>query len=228
MSRRTAQSTSILGIVGFMAVSLACGGLDFIDIPEPDLAERLAYEKAQRELKATGGTWCNAPVARTDLWIGEYPDPVVNITESMEFPSHSDPCLKAADTTCKVEAGVYHPWGKGDGYVTVQTQVSYTATKDVNLGDEDDPALVKAGDTVLMESYLAEGQCMLNINGKSTVAMCPGMGEEDGLEEVKGPKFEPKQFLNPGCGSWIEINAAFFEQPEVKKGNIVEYGKVGE
>lgn len=222
MSGAPRWKTPLLAAVGVAAVTLtlACGGLGGMD------TAILTELETDRGDKATGPTRCDGAVARVDLWQGEYPMPIVNVTEVVEVPSYSDPCLQSADGTCRIEPGIYHPWGEGEGFVTLRAQERFTATRETAL--ESEPTFeIPEGETVIVNTYLAEGYCVVTIDGVTREALCPGV-EDDGLMAEPKSTFQEVQLMNPGCGSWVQVDAAFMAQPEITEGQIVEYGKVGE
>jgi hypothetical protein len=74
--------------------------------------------------------------------------------------------------------------------------------------------------------YHGEGYCALRVDGKSIDGMCPGV-TDDGLEEVPAPEIPEVQLFQASCGTWVQVDEALFERPEVREGDIVGYGRVG-
>ncbi|MBW1881066.1 MAG: hypothetical protein JRJ84_22160, partial [Deltaproteobacteria bacterium] len=146
----------------------------------------------------------------------------------VEVPSYGAPCDSKPDATCRLEPGLYHPWppGAGSAFATLRPIDRFRATRPGEVGDGETTLSFAEGTTVEVLGYHGEGYCALRIDGKHIDGMCPGVSE-DGLEEVPAPERPEIQLFQAPCGTWVQVDDALFERPEVQEGDIVEYGRVG-
>lgn len=194
--------------LGLLA-ALACGGGGAP--PDPVAAVADAGSRC-----APGG------LQRVDYWQGEYPDPVVHVQAAIEVPAYTDPCLAAPDTTCAVDPAVYHPWGVGDGFVTLRAVQTYTASAAFTVEGH----AVEAGETIEIPAYLAEGYCRWRVRGEPFEAACPGV-EDYPLAEASTVAPPEVQLMQPGCGAWVEVDEAFMAREGVAPGTVLGWGEVG-
>jgi len=204
---------------------LACGGLADVDSPSTPV---VAPEAVPAPTPAAPTSRCGSGLQQVDYWQGEYPGPVVEVTSAVEVPSYNAPCDGAPSATCRLEPGLYHPWppGAGKAFATLRPIDRFRATRAGEIGDGETTLSFAEGTTVEVLGYYGEGYCALRVEGKSIDGMCPGMSD-DGLEEIPGPETPEIQLFQAPCGTWVQVDESLFARPEVRQGDIVEYGKVG-
>jgi hypothetical protein len=162
---------------------------------------------------------CPAGVEPAPLWVGEYPGPVVEVTQAVTLPGRAAPCDAAATLTCTVPPGLYHPWSTLEaGFVTLSRVQRYRATRAHEGLDE--------GEIVEVTTYLAEGYCRWRVRGRELDERCP----EDGFEELPAEPWDDLQTLGVDCRegrrAWLDA-PALLATPGVREGVVLGYGEIG-
>jgi len=210
----------------FLILSLACAGSEITEITEPDLPPP---PEPVVQVDADGNPVC--PDGRTvfPFWAGEYPSPVIQIDSPIEHMVADAPC-DGATRRCTIPAGLYHPWSQelpgGVAFGSRTAPQIYIAQKAHRFegGTE-----IKAGQEVVVTTYLSEGFCAMEINGTAIEDMCPGTGGDHWTEK---PRTAPQddQVLKVPCDGgqpgWLVVDDAFIARPDVGEGEITGYGDV--
>ena len=173
---------------------------------------------------------CTAGLHINAFWPGEYPSPVVQVNARVSVPARASSCGVPRALRCTLEPGLYHPWSPepiGE-FEEVRASWRYVATRDTEL----DGYAFSKGTEVIVPAYLSEGFCLVLVEGVQTEMTCPGMGDDDGFQEIVNPNVgEPEQFLGVQCAegyrAWILVNDALFSYPEIVEGDITGWGMVG-
>ena len=156
------------------------------------------------------------------MWQGEYPAPVIHVLSQVELSVYAGPCDPFPKGTCLLEPGIFHPWGEGEEFITLRPVEPYRARERFTLGDRE----VSAGEIVEVTGYLAENICAWKVREKAVNTEC--LFEDnyplDPLATLPVGEF---QFFRAGCAGWILVDDALFDRPEISRGTILEYGKVG-
>ncbi|MBD3868615.1 MAG: hypothetical protein IFK94_10870 [Acidobacteria bacterium] len=156
------------------------------------------------------------------MWQGEYPGPVIHVIDPVEVPTFADPCDPYPSGTCTLTAGVFHPWGDGDDFVTLRPVEPYTAKDRFTLEE----TIVEVGETVLVTGYLAENICAFRVREETIHAEC--LYEDNyPLEALPALPVEELQFFRAGCEGWILVDEDLFDHQKIVDGAILEWGKVG-
>ena len=172
---------------------------------------------------------CPDGVVAADGWPGEYPSPVVQVTETLEVPVRAHPCAPEPTEVCVIDAGLYHPWVKDEAtnYVTVRPVGRFRATRSTRMGQ----LRVRKGTTVEMTQEVGEGFCVYRVGTANFQHECPDMMGGRVLTPVKTTEGEPTQMVQVECdgGSkgWLAVDEALMERTAVREGAVVEFGKVG-
>ncbi|MCO4745257.1 MAG: hypothetical protein KC912_10755 [Proteobacteria bacterium] len=215
---------------GFLVVSLACGA-EVPTLEHPSIVHEVATEAEEPSEEPSAGRTpagltekaACAPggLQRVNFWDGEYPHPVIDVTEAVTVPAYADPCDAKSSTKCTLEAGVYHPWSAGEAFVTLRAVQQFTASEALTV----EGRAIKKGETVEIPSYMAEGYCRWRVRGEEFEAMCPDVA---GLAMVEAAGSAPSevQLLDPGCGKWVEVTG-LLAHDKVRDGVILGYGSVG-
>lgn len=162
------------------------------------------------------------------LWVGEYPNPVVQVDRPFTVAVADAPCA-APSRACTVPAGLYHPWAEGlpeaVQFASRVRPVTFVAGAAIAWPDRTLPA----GTEVVVLSYLAEGHCKLRLDGEELDAMCPGVADEGPWEKrtTAGPGDD--QLVRVPCDGgepgWLRVDDTLMERPEVRSGQITAYGE---
>ncbi len=112
-----------------LLTALACGG--------GGSSEQIVLEAPQPARPS-----CPEGVNVADSWPGEYPSPVVQVTEQLSMMGRAHAC-GPLERVCTVAPGLYHPWSADDpalGYVSVSAVERWKALQSMELGaDEGEP-----------------------------------------------------------------------------------------
>lgn len=220
MQRATA---SVLGLSA--ALVLAVGSVD------PS-----AFEEVADAVDAAGEPMCPDGTEVAEFWQGEYPMPVVRVTEEVSLPAAADPCAPLVEE-CVVPAGLYHPWSREGavGFATVVEVTRFEARGPTTIMVEgesggEEAVSLDAGDVVEVPAYHAEGYCGLRVKGRETSGLCPEHSGAD-LEELPSQGLADRQLFQVACANggqyWIEVDEGLMARPELTEGEILEYGRVG-
>lgn len=183
-----------------------------------------------------------------NIWSGEYPGPVINITEDLKVVGYKSLRILKDKVSCTVKRGLYHPWAPSPSLINFHTLTdvqTYTATRVVQLQDSfifDDNGTaiteLRTGDSVTNIIYLSEGYCsgkMVSAKGKKIVFdfYCDEIISNEGLAN-KTPLANYKndeQWLNLKCVNGVEAfisDQDLLATPGVTEGAITGYGEVSE
>jgi len=174
---------------------------------------------------------CNDTIVSAPVWQGEYPSPVVFLSEPTELNGFGHPCLalQAQPSRCMVPADLYHPWGgNGRGFTTLRGKDRFEVLRPIDV----DGLALAPGDEVIVRAYYGEGFCGMESSGHSFSEMCPEFWTDDSGElfrAISTSDVERQFFLAPcenGSPSWIEVNDDLFSTQNVEEGDIVGYGEV--
>ena len=187
--------------------------------------------------KVTGGgsgdfMGCPEGTVAYDGWSSEYPDPILQVNESITVDARTDVCEHKASLKCTVRPGLYHPWSRitESDFKTVGSVARFVTLKEVKLWDMTLPE----GTEVIQQFYAAEGQCGLIANGKPFQDMCPGNGEQPDAWKalpMKAPDFQNQQYVGVDCAEghkgWVHISEGLMGMSQVQTGEMLGYGEVG-
>jgi hypothetical protein len=165
---------------------------------------------------------CAEGVEAYPRWQGEYPGPVVHVKAAVEVAAFDHPCDTEPRSACTLLPGIFHPWGEGDGFVTVRSVQRFRATDAFSLEGIE----VSAGEAVEIVGYVAEGFCTWRVRGEEIVAPCPD-AEDMPVKELSSVEVPERQLFRAGCPHWVLVDDALFALPEIAKGTIVKWGEVG-
>lgn len=171
-----------------------------------------------------------------DFWSGEYPGPVIKITANTKMKALKEISLdnSVKSVSCTVRKGVYHPWATKTkatyhsvtGITVHEAKVETT----IELGQTGGPKKIslKSGDLIRRLAYIGEGNCLVEIQGLKGDAMCP---EEKEFKTI-GPSEFYQQYLKVSCRegyqAYIFVTEDIFKIKGIKRGNILDYGRVEE
>lgn len=173
---------------------------------------------------------CPKGVIAAPGWPGEYPEPVVHVTQEVQVYGWSHPCADEPAEQCRLAPGLYHPWVRDPQqiFVTVRAVEDYTASEAFQLGSH----AMKPGAHVRLTQEIGEGFCAYEIDGETFQAECPALLKGRLKPEATAER-DTTQFMRVPCTnldgaqSWVAVDDALFEIDGVQKGVVVEYGKVG-
>ncbi|MED5372236.1 MAG: hypothetical protein VX899_14550 [Myxococcota bacterium] len=169
------------------------------------------------------------------FWVGEYPEPVIDLGAPVTLQGRTHPCVADAIVRCEVPAGVVHPWWRDNaavtGFATVQPIARYkvTQTHSSEIAGNGAGGELAVGTEISVLTYLAEGYCRMQVGqGPIFEATCPMVASQD-FEELpaKGETLQLVQVQCVGGGSaWIH-DKALVSAPGARPGQMLGYGEVG-
>lgn len=194
----------------------------------PDAPTLAPSEPAAKQVSAPPVTECPAGVVAAPGWPGEYPDPVVHVTEPVVVPSRAHPCAKDTQS-CGIEPGMLHPWAgvEGHTFVTVRAVQGWSAAEAFQLGTQQ----LAASDTVQLTQEIGEGFCAYQRGDDSFQAQCPALLKGK-LEQEPVVEWATEQLVGVPCANvdgvvgWVAVNDALMAVEGVRKGAFEGYGKV--
>lgn len=205
-----------------LLTALACGGGGASDEP---ILEEFPVDAPEPAASA-----CPEGVNVAQFWPGEYPSPVVQVTEKLTLMGRAHAC-GPLERKCTVAPGLYHPWSVDDpalGYVSVSAVERWKAVQDTELSDDEgQPIPVDAGAIIIMESYLAEGYCSLRAGELVFSDECP---QPPAFEQLPSADYPGEQLILAACVEGYEALlpvADLLSKPEVQEGQILGWGEVG-
>lgn len=223
------MTTRWVGLATALAV-LACGGGD-VPLPPPPLDTGKVVVVPTPEPPAPADDSCPDGVFLAYGWPGEWPSPIVQVTASTQVQGYTAPCEPTPTVSCTVPPGLYHPWQAGDvTYKSTSVVQAFELTEAIEVGGKERPA----GTTVVMQSYLAEGYCILSIDGEEAEDSCPemmGLAPDGPYKRAGEPvEFPERQLFQVTCEggeqAWL-VPEDVLAQPTAQPGEYLEYGRVG-
>jgi hypothetical protein len=203
-----------------------CAGIALVmglalGIEPGDLEE---YFTTPAQIESSAG--CGADSLLTLGWEGDYPEPVVAVSEELQLQGRSHPCSPVADLSCSMEPGLYHPWGdKGLAFASLGPVDSYRAKGELGLRNGTHPE----GSLVKLVGHSDEGECIYLIGGKEDQGDCPDP-EAGLLEDLPDAEGSNRAFLQLPCEGgqrgWLEVDEALFGHVEIDKGSVLGFGQV--
>lgn len=174
---------------------------------------------------------CPDDVVVSAGWPGEWPGPVVHVASAVELKAFRHPCDPVPTVDCTVPAGVYHPWADTTPDCrTVRAVERFETTRTLSIEARSFPA----GTVVEVHQYVGEGFCEMVVGGASMVDACPeNVNREEGesyARKGEAVDFAERQVFQVSCdngAAWILVDDSLFSRPEIRKGQFIEYGRVG-
>ena len=191
--------------------------------------------------KAIETSSCGDNIEISQGWSGEYPGRVVDVQETTTLDVRTGPC-SFGTIACTIKQGLYHPWTQDSisktAYISVSSKKSYIAKRDIQVYGSRRWITYPKGTSLEYLRYGSEGQCLYRINGLRVAAGCPDKMEQEGTLALVSSKKNPtlgndvwKQLAvqcEEGHLGWIRVDDTLFQQdPNVLKGSIIGYGKIG-
>jgi hypothetical protein len=180
-----------------------------------------------------------------DTWIGEYPNGY-ELYSDVSVATVTSPSNAKPGPDCVLKAGsVIHPWAqKTQSEFLSQSPVTrLVAKKDFELTEfvnqngatNIHQLKIKKGTKFKELTYLAEGSCRFDVNGKIVETTCIGEGDDRASIESKSP-FQSRELFKTRCAdgtrAWIEANRlqSLTEEdpPSVGRAEITDFGTVKE
>lgn len=187
---------------------------------------------------AFASTIQNAEYYVLDTWMGEYPMGF-QISKDVKVPSVDSVNNPMVVGSCTLKAKtVIHPWAKKTkaDFASLTGIAKYQATKNFELTKSQQETIqVKVGDVITELSYLAEGNCLMNVNGVQFDDAC--MDPKAGLvKQISASPFPTREFFKTTCkegnSAWIAADSLRSLSDDSNSGvtaaEILEYGKVKE
>ena len=196
----------------------------------PPGAQRPPSDRRPNEAR---GPDCPAGTVLTDRWPGEYPSPVVEVTQAVLLKGRTSPCHER-NTGCRLEAGIYHPWATleqdhGALYQVVRAVEPYEALRDLRMGGQDVPT----GTVVEVHNILGEGMCAWWVHGSELVEeRCPDqLADRDGLQALEPTDFPQRKLFRGQCRNgkqlWFDVDDTLLGVAGIREGVTLEPGRVG-
>ena len=191
--------------------------------------------------KAIEPSSCGDNIEISSGWSGEYPGEVVHVQEKTTLNARTGPC-SFGTMACTIKPGLYHPWTQDyiskTAYISVSSKKSYIAKRDIKLYGARGWITYPKGTSLAYLRYGSEGNCLYRIHGLRVAAGCPDKMEQEGTLELVSSKKNPilgndvwKQLAlqcEEGHLGWLRVDDTLFQQyPNVLKGSIIGYGKIG-
>lgn len=160
-------------------------------------------------------------------WVGEYPEPVIVIRESVTLQGMLDFCSDNI-RACTVAPRIIHPWSKNSDirYATKTLEVRYRLQESMssNLND-----YIK-GQEIIFEGELSSDVCSYRVGTDRWTASC---AEVRKMEHLSGDiAQEVNSFFYVSCSegysAWIEVQSSLFDDLRIDKGVIKGYGSIAE
>lgn len=220
-----------LGVLGAVALGCAGGGTSpegpTATTPTATTPTTPTTPTATPTPAAAPAARCGPDIAQIAFWQGEYPGPIVDVRRPVTVPTRADPCDAEATRTCELPVGVYHPWSRGEAFVTLRPRERFRVAAPFTLG-EGGPALA-AGAEVTVEGYAGEGYCLYGVAGVGVTASCPGMDDAIALEPLGAPVAANSgvQLFRDPCGTWVQVDDALMGTDGIGEGTVLGYGEVG-
>lgn len=184
-------------------------------------------------------------------WPGEYPGPGLKLSQKMTFKAQA----KLTDAfsgsnvkpkKCTYAAGNYHPWAQKTKatYASISKITMYTASAETSVSYsamdsvEEKTINLKVGDKLKELAYLAEGSCVIEVDGKPAVAQCLGMDEKLKADANTSSDYYADQagdYILAACSgkgesgsAWIKVDRALFQVDGIDEVEITGYGSIKE
>ena len=158
-------------------------------------------------------------------WMGEYPEPVIVIKETIEWNGRRDFCTESTEK-CTLSPQVIHPWAetKDIQFATLPPNVLFRLNRSMSSNLQDYPI----GQEVFWEGQLSAGMCSFRVGSDRWMASCE---EEKNMTQISGNlREEPRPFFSVTCTEgykvWVEVTDSLFDTVRVDKGVIKGYGVV--
>ena len=158
------------------------------------------------------------------LWEGEYPEPVVYISQNTTLTGYKDECL-AQSKNCTLSSGLYHPWAATTlRYGMKKAPVVFEAKKSFSS----ERNRYSKGQHLYIEAKVSQQVCLFRVGSDSWQDSCPTPEEFkliSGDINKTGRKFFEAE-CTEGYRAWIEVEQSIFEKEGISRGVIQSYGRV--
>lgn len=193
---------------------------------------------ALASMAAFAGSIKTAEYYVLNTWTGEYPAGY-RVWKTVKVPAVRTPEDPADAGSCTLKPGmVIHPWAQKtkSEFVTLSGVTKFKAVKSFELFPAQGPKIqIQAGDMITELTYLAEGQCLLSVNGVEFDEICLDPSNGNVVEAQKSP-FRVREFFKTTCkdgqSAWIDAEKmkTLVEDRDsgVIQAEVLEYGKVKE
>jgi len=171
-----------------------------------------------------------------NFWSGEYPKPVIYVKKTDDSWRKIEGYASLRKLTerkiCSIRPGIYHPWSKDKtsliDFYTLTPKIDYVAKSNATLDEQQ----IQRGDRLENEFYIAEGSCSYLLNKRrqiTTTCIKEAVEDPSIFSRTKKRSHPREQWLYLNCKEGYNVfvkDTDLLKQPNVKKGKIIEYGKV--
>lgn len=160
-------------------------------------------------------------------WVGEYPEPVLVIRESITLQGSRNFCFDKS-VSCTIAPMIIHPWVQNSDlrYATKMPEVRYQLQETVSSDLNDYPQ----GQELFFEGELSTEECAYRVGMDRWTGAC---SELQKMRLVAGdPNKEGRSFFlapcSEGYSAWMEVQSSLFDDLRIQKGVIKGYGIIAE